>query len=109
METVALPAFPKLAAVANVLRQNIVLYPLFSVSQVFQDSYSAMITSGVENPFMIPIEVAKEIFRTSSGTSKARAQLKSVGAVGIRDYSAEISRLDAEIAAGLKNQDYLIV
>ena len=102
METVALPAFPKLAAVANVLRQNIVLYPLFSISQVFQDSYSAMITSGVENPFMIPIEVAKEIFRTSSGTSKARAQLKSVGAVGIRDYSAEISRLDAEIAAGLK-------
>ena len=102
METVALPAFPKLAKIANVLRQNIVLYPLFSVSQVFQDAYSAMITSGVENPFMIPIEVAKEIYRTSSGTSKARALLKSVGAVGIRDYSAEISRLDAEIAAGLK-------
>jgi hypothetical protein len=102
METVALPAFPKLAAVANVLRQNIVLYPLFSISQVFQDSYSAMMTSGVENPFMIPIEVAKEIFRTANKTSKARAQLKSVGAVGIRDYSAEISRLDAEIAAGLK-------
>lgn len=102
METVALPAFPKLAKVANILRQNIVLYPLFSVSQVFQDAYSAMITSGVENPFMIPIEVAKEIYRTSSGTSKARALLKSVGAVGIRDYSAEISRLDAEIAAGLK-------
>jgi len=102
METVALPAFPKLAKVANILRQNIVLYPLFSVGQVFQDAYSAMITSGVENPFMIPIEVAKEIIRTSSGTSKAREQLKSVGAVGIRDYSAEISRLDAEIAAGLK-------
>ena len=102
METVALPAFPKLAKIANVLRQNIVLYPLFSVSQVFQDAYSAMITSGVENPFMIPIEVAKEIYRTSSGTSKARALLKSVGAVGIRDYSAEISKLDAEIAAGLK-------
>lgn len=102
METVALPMFPKMAKIANVLRQNIVLYPLFSVSQVFQDAYSAMVTSGVENPFGIPLEVMKEIVKTSAGVSKARQQLKSVGAVGIRDYSAEISKLDAEIAAGLK-------
>lgn len=102
METVALPMFPKLAKIANVLRQNIVLYPLFSVSQVFQDAYSAMVTSGVENPFGIPLEVMKEIIKTSTGVSQARKQLKSVGAVGIRDYSAEISKLDAEIAAGLK-------
>jgi len=102
METVALPAFPLLAKIANVLRENIVLYPLFSISQVFQDTYSALITSGVENPFMIPIEVAKEIYRTATKTSATRAQLKSVGAVGIRDYTADISRSDAEIAAGLK-------
>lgn len=102
METVALPMFPKMAKIANVLRENIVLYPLFSVSQVFQDAYSAMVTSGVENPFGIPLEVMKEIVKTSAGVSKARQQLKNVGAVGIRDYSAEISKLDAEMAAGLK-------
>jgi len=106
METVALPMFPKMAKIANILRQNIVLYPLFSVSQVFQDAYSAMVTSGVQNPFGIPLEVMKEIVKTSAGVSKARQQLKSVGAVGIRDYSAEISKLDAEIAAGMKKPKF---
>jgi len=106
METVALPMFPKLAKIANILRQNIVLYPLFSVSQVFQDAYSAMVTSGVQNPFGIPLEVMKEIIKTSTGVSEARKQLKSVGAVGIRDYSAEVSKLDAEIAAGMKKPGF---
>ena len=106
METVALPMFPKLAKIANILRQNIVLYPLFSVSQVFQDAYSAMVTSGVDNPFGIPLEVMKEIIKTSTGVSQARKQLKSVGAVGIRDYSAEVSKLDAEIAAGMKKPGF---
>jgi hypothetical protein len=106
METVALPMFPKMAKIANILRQNIVLYPLFSVSQVFQDAYSAMVTSGVENPFGIPLEVMKEIIKTSTGVSQARKQLKSVGAVGIRDYSAEVSKLDAEIAAGMKKPGF---
>ena len=106
METVTLPMFPKMANIANLLRQNIVLYPLFSVSQVFQDAYSAMVTSGVENPFGIPLEVMKEIVKTSTGVSQARKQLKSVGAVGIRDYSAEISKLDAEIAAGMKKPKF---
>jgi hypothetical protein len=106
METVALPMFPKMAKIANILRQNIVLYPLFSVSQVFQDAYSAMVTSGVQNPFGIPLEVMKEIIKTSTGVSQARKQLKSVGAVGIRDYSAEVSKLDAEIAAGMKKPGF---
>jgi hypothetical protein len=106
METVALPMFPKMAKIANILRQNIVLYPLFSVSQVFQDAYSAMVTSGVDNPFAIPLEVMKEIIKTSTGVSQARQQLKSVGAVGIRDYSAEVSKLDAEIAAGMKKPGF---
>jgi hypothetical protein len=106
METVALPMFPKMAKIANILRQNIVLYPLFSVSQVFQDAYSAMVTSGVDNPFAIPLEVMKEIIKTSTGVSQARKQLKSVGAVGIRDYSAEVSKLDAEIAAGMKKPGF---
>jgi hypothetical protein len=106
METVALPMFPKMAKIANILRQNIVLYPLFSVSQVFQDAYSAMVTSGVDNPFGIPLEVMKEIIKTSTGVSQARKQLKSVGAVGIRDYSAEVSKLDAEIAAGMKKPGF---
>ena len=102
LEPVALPAFKALSKFSNALRKNIVLNPLFSVSQLSQDSFAAMLTSGLKHPFKLPLEVMKEFVKTLRGTSEAHEALKSVGAAGVRDYSATISRLDAEMAAGLK-------
>lgn len=102
LEPVALPAFKALSTFSNALRKNIVLNPLFSVSQLSQDSFAAMLTSGLKQPFKLPIEVMKEFVKTLRGTSQAHEELKAYGAVGVRDYSAAISRLDAEMAAGLK-------
>jgi len=102
LEPVALPAFKALSTFSNALRKNIVLNPLFSISQLSQDSFAAMLTSGLKNPWRLPIEVMKEFVGTLRGTSKAHEELKAVGAAGVRDYSAAISRLDAEMAAGLK-------
>jgi len=100
-EAVTMPILKSFAAAANILRKNIVLMPLFSVSQLSQDSLGAMFTSGLTNPFSIPIEVVKEFTKTLRGTSKAHAELTKYGAVGVRDYSAAIARNDAEIVAGL--------
>lgn len=102
LEPVALPAFKALSKFSNALRKNIVLNPLFSVSQLSQDSFAAMLTSGLKHPFRLPLEVMKEFVKTLRGTSEAHQALKAVGAAGVRDYSATISRLDAEQAAGLK-------
>lgn len=102
LEPVALPAFKALSKFSNALRKNIVLNPLFSVSQLSQDSFAAMLTSGLKHPFKLPLEVMKEFVKTLRGTSEAHEALKAVGAAGVRDYSATISRLDAEMAAGLK-------
>lgn len=103
LEPVALPAFKALSTFSNALRKNIVLNPLFSISQLSQDSMAAMLTSGLKHPFKLPIEVVKEFVKTLRGTSAAHETLKAFGAVGVRDYSATISRLDAEMAAGLKD------
>lgn len=103
LEPVALPAFKALSTFSNALRKNIVLNPLFSISQLSQDSMAAMLTSGLKNPWRLPIEVMKEFIGTLRGTSEAHKALKAVGAAGVRDYSATISRLDAEMAAGLKS------
>ena len=84
------------------LRKNIVLIPFFSVSQLSQDSFAAMLSSGLKRPFKLPLEVAKEFTKTLMGTSQAAAALNKYGAVGIKDYSAVIARNEAEIAAGLK-------
>ena len=100
-EPVTLPILKALSGAANILRKNIVLMPLFSVSQLSQDSLGAMFTSGLKNPFVIPIEVIKEFGKTLTGTSAAHKELSLYGAVGVRDYSAAIARNDAEIVAGL--------
>jgi hypothetical protein len=100
-EPVTMPVLKAMSAVSNILRKNIVLNPLFSISQLSQDSVGAMFTSGLRNPFAIPFQVAKEFTNTLRGKSEAHAELAKYGAVGVRDYSAAIARNDAEIVAGL--------
>ena len=102
MESIAIPQWKSASAVANIFRKNIVLMPLFSISQLSQDSFGAMLTSGLKHPWALPVEVMKEFVKTLRGTSTAAKELAEYGAVGVRDYSAMVARNDAEIAAGLK-------
>ena len=103
MEPIVIPALSAASKFTNLLRQNIVLNPLFSIGQLSQDAFGAMFVSGVKHPFAIPVQVMKEFISTIRGTSEAQAELKKYGAVGVRDYSSTVSRIDAEIAAGLKD------
>ena len=103
MEPIVIPALSAASKFTNLLRQNIVLNPLFSIGQLSQDAFGAMFVSGVKHPFALPVQVMKEFIGTLRGTSEAQAELKKYGAVGVRDYSSAVSRIDAEIAAGLKD------
>ena len=102
IEAAAIPHFGMGSAVANILRKNIVLMPLFSISQLSQDSFGAMLTSGLKRPWLLPLEVAKEFTRTLQGRSETAKELAKYGAAGVRDYSATFVRDSAEILAGLK-------
>jgi hypothetical protein len=102
IESAAIPHFGIASAAANILRKNIVLMPLFSISQLSQDSFGAMLTSGLKHPWLLPLEVAKEFTKTLRGRSAAATELTKYGAVGVRDYSATFIRENAEIMAGLK-------
>ena len=102
IESVAIPGFKALANISNILRQNIVLNPLFSIGQLSQDAFGAMFVSGVKHPFALPAQALKEFVGTLRGTSQTHEELKRLGVVGHRDYSAQVSRMDAEIAAGLR-------
>lgn len=101
-QPVTLPILKGFASVANILRKNIVLMPLFSVSQLSQDSIGAMFTSGLKQPFKLPAEVVKEFIKTMRGTSQAAKELTKYGAAGVRDFSATIARNEVEVASGLK-------
>jgi len=82
----------------------VVLNPLFALSQVPQDSFAAMFSSGLKPQFAltIPFRAVKEFIQTLRGKSTAHEELKNFGVVGVRDFSSAMVRLDTEIAAGLK-------
>jgi hypothetical protein len=104
LQSVSIPAFKFFADLANVLRQSVVLNPLFSIAQVPQDSFAAMFTSGLSPRYAlsIPARAVKEFVKTLAGTSRTHEQLRRFGVVGQRDVSAAVVRMDAEILAGLK-------
>jgi hypothetical protein len=104
LESVAIPSLKYAAKVSNWLRQSVVLYPLFSVSQVPQDAFAAMFSSGLKPRFAltIPARAAKEFVKTIFKSSQTHKELERIGVVGIRDFTAAIAREDAEIYAGLK-------
>jgi hypothetical protein len=106
LESVSIPTVKFFSKFADILRQSVVLYPLFSIAQVPQDSFAAMFTSGLkpQHALTIPVRAVKEFIQTLRGKSKAHEELKNVGAVGVRDFTSAIIRADAEIASGLKEE-----
>jgi hypothetical protein len=106
ISNVTIPSLKFFTWFSNLLRQSVVLYPLFSVAQVPQDAISAMFTSGLKPRYAlrIPALAVKEFIKTLTKTSATHNLLKSYGATGVRDFSATIARKDVEIAAGLKGK-----
>ena len=104
LESIALPSWKILSKFANMLRQSVVMYPLFSVSQVPQDAFAAMFTSGLKPQYAlrIPVLAVKEFVKTLVGKSKTHEELKMFGVTGVRDFTADMARVDAEVLAGLK-------
>jgi hypothetical protein len=106
LQAVSIPMFKVAAKFANFLRQSIVMYPLFSVAQVSQDSMAAIFTSGLKPQFAlkIPVLAVKELIQTMRNKSANHTILKEYGAVGVRDVNSTVVRLDAEAKFAL-NKD----
>jgi hypothetical protein len=106
LESIAIPTLGVLSKFANFLRQSVVLYPLFSVAQVPQDAFAAIFSSGLKTRYAltIPARVVKEYILTLVGASRTNAELKRYGVVGVRDFTAAVARMDAEIYSGLRQQ-----
>jgi hypothetical protein len=106
LESVTIPVWKFAAQVSNMLRQSVVLYPLFSIAQVPQDAFAAIFSSGLKPRFAlsIPARAVKEFLLTITKRSQTHKELERIGAVGIRDFTSAIARADAEVMAGLRSQ-----
>ena len=104
LESITIPAWKWASTVANILRQSVVLNPLFTVAQIPQDSFAAMYTSGLKAQYalQIPIRTVKEFAKTLVHRSATNNELKKYGVVGVRDFTSQMARLDAQVYAGMK-------
>jgi hypothetical protein len=104
LESITIPAWKWASTVANILRQSVVLNPLFTLAQVPQDSFAAMFTSGLKPQFalQIPARAAKEFLKTLVNRSATNNELRKYGVVGVRDFTSQMARLDAQVYAGMK-------
>jgi hypothetical protein len=102
VQSVTLPLLNWSNKVNRFFRGSIIYDPMFSLKQVSMDSISAMFTSGVKHWYKIPILAVKEFSLTLFNKSNIYHELRAVGAVGERDWSAVENRLDIETAAGLR-------
>jgi hypothetical protein len=104
LESVSIPTIRWAAKAADFLRQSVVLYPMFAVAQIPQDSFAAMFSSGLkpQHALSIPLRAVKEFILTLANKSKTHNELKNFGVVGVRDFTSAMVRNDAEVYAGLK-------
>jgi hypothetical protein len=109
LESVAIPSWKVAMNVANTLRQSIVLNPIFSAAQVPQDAFAAMFTSGLKPRYalQIPARAVKEFIATLIHRSATNNELRKYGVVGVRDFTSQMARLDAQTFAGLKGNPTL--
>ena len=90
-----------LANASTLLRDQIVLNPVFGVAQTFiQDMYSAMYTSGLRYGWlMIPLRVMYEFPMTILNLSSTHKKISKYGAVGGYAFKQNDNSIDADINA----------
>jgi Large polyvalent protein associated domain 38 len=102
LEPVMIPWLRYWSMPSKFLRLNIVLNPIFSLRQIPMDMFNAMTASGVKHPYLIPLQVIKEIALTPLFLSNARQELKKTITVGQPDYSKEFQHIDVEASKEAK-------
>ena len=87
---------------ANLFTKGITLTPGFSATQlILKDTYEAMHTSGVKNPYGIILNIFTEMAKTALNTSEARKELISRGQLTTREHAMAAAH-DADIATKLE-------
>jgi hypothetical protein len=104
LEAVAIPTIKYASKMATLLRQSIVLNPLFAVSQLPQDAFASIFSSGLKPQYAlrIPVLAVKEFIQTLRGKSLTHEKLKMYGATGVKDFSSAAARVDAEVYSGMR-------
>ena len=103
IESVGGPMLEGFASLSNILRKGTTAMPAFAISQLFQDSYRAMLLSGVKSPLKIPLNVLKNFGGELMGDNLSK-HLASFGIIGAYDLVPNRAKDEIEKQLGIKRR-----
>ena len=103
IESVGGPMLEGFASLSNILRKGTTAMPAFAISQLFQDSYRAMLLSGVKSPLKIPLNVLKNFGGELMGDDLSK-HLSSFGIIGAYDLVPNKAKDEIEKQLGIKRR-----
>jgi len=103
IESIGGPLLDGFSSISNLLRKTTTAMPSFAVSQLFQDSYRAMLMSGVKSPLKIPGKVLSNFVGALRKDSLSE-QLASYGIVGAYDLVPNRAKDEIEKTLGIKRR-----
>jgi hypothetical protein len=103
IESIGGPLLDGFSSISNLLRKTTTAMPSFAVSQLFQDSYRAMLMSGVKSPLKIPGRVLGN-FVGALRKDSLSDQLASYGIVGAYDLVPNRAKDEIEKTLGIKRR-----
>jgi len=103
IESIGGPLLDGFSSISNLLRKTTTAMPSFAVSQLFQDSYRAMLMSGVKSPLKIPGKVLGN-FVGALRKDSLSDQLASYGIVGAYDLVPNRAKDEIEKTLGIKRR-----
>lgn len=106
VESLGGPILSSFTAFANILRRTTTATPQFALSQLFQDSYRATVTSGVKNPFEVASKVISGAISAYRGDATTQ-QLEKFGIVGAYDLMPGRAKDEIEKEFGIRQRSVL--
>jgi hypothetical protein len=103
IESIGGPLLDGFSSISNLLRKTTTAMPSFAVSQLFQDSYRAMLMSGVKSPLKVPGKVLGN-FVGALRKDNLSDQLASYGIVGAYDLVPNRAKDEIEKTLGIKRR-----
>ena len=85
-QSIMFPSIGALRSFKTAFTHAFTRLPLFPTAQlVFKDTWEAMFTSGLKQPWMLLKQIPAEILKTARGTSEARQAMSAAGVLSTHD------------------------
>ena len=102
MESLDIPVHDAMAFIANGLRRSVTINPIFQIRQMWMDSKTAALVSGLKNPAMVWAETFNGFFQALRPSDPIVNMMKDFGVGGYQSYARSPEK-ELKLEIGIMN------